>query len=134
MKHRTLLAPISLCTLFSLCGCYSPTAQDHAKAKAIASHISNKYGRFEKRNDVEKSHSGKTFFFRPGRYPEVQFYEVIDPKEIAEIEASAREALTTAGADRVDLIFFEKQNLACSPGGVCSRGNENVIKKVLVSK
>jgi hypothetical protein len=131
--RQTLLLTIAILTLSSLCGCYVPNANDYAKADAIASYISSKYSRFEQRSKVEKTHSGKTFYVRPGHYPELQFYEVLDPKEISEIETSAKDALVPAGADRVRLVFIEKQNLTCNQSGECSRGKENIIKEVLIT-
>jgi predicted SpoU family rRNA methylase len=132
--RRTLLSTLVLLTLSSISACdfYVPSASDHAKANAIASHISSKYGRFEQRSEVDKTHSGRTIYSRSGRYPEVHFYEIINAKEITEIEDSARSALVTAGVDRVRLVFFEKQNLTCNRTGECSRGKENVIKEILI--
>jgi predicted SpoU family rRNA methylase len=132
--RRTLLSTLVLLTLSSISACdfYVPSASDHAKANAIASHISSKYGRFEQRSEVDKTHYGKTFYIRSGRYPELQFYEIINAKEMAEIEASAKSALMTAGVDRVRLVFFEKQNLTCNRTAECSRGKENIIKEILI--
>lgn len=132
--RRTLLSTLVLFTLSSLSACdfYVPSASDHAKANAIANHISSKYGRFEQRTKVDKTHSGKTFYIRSGRYPELQFYEIINAKEIAEIETRAKSALLTADIDRVRLVFFEKQNFTCNRTGECSRGKENVIKEILI--
>jgi len=135
MIHRLLQLAVSCSLALALCGCfYVPTAQDHTKASAVAAHISSKFGRFEKRGDVEKTHSGKTFYVRPGRYPEVLFYEIVDPADITAIEESAKEALSKVAVEKVSLVFYEKQNISCSTGGGCSRGKENVIKQLLVSK
>ncbi|MBC3809687.1 hypothetical protein H8K52_20330 [Undibacterium seohonense] len=132
--RRTLLSTLVLLTLSSLCACdfYVPSAGDLTKANTIASHISSKYGRFEQRSKVDKTHSGKTFYIRAGRYPELQFYEIINAKEMAEIETSAKSALVAYGVDRIRLVFFEKQNFSCNQIGECSRGKEHVIKEILI--
>lgn len=134
--RRNLLSTLVLLTLSSLYACdfYVPSAGDHAKANAIASHISKKYGRFEQKNEVDKTQSGKAFYIRAGRYPELQFYEIINANEIAKIESSAKNALAAAGVDGVRLVFFEKQNLNCNRTGECSRGKENVIKEIVIGR
>ncbi|MBK7424108.1 MAG: hypothetical protein IPJ48_14060 [Propionivibrio sp.] len=116
-------------------GCfYVPGAQDHEQAGAVAKFITERYGRFDKRSDVERTHSGKIYYVAPGRYPLVQFYEITDPQDIRSIEESAKEALAATGVEKVKLVFFEKQNLSCAPGGGCSRRSEHVVKEVLVTR
>jgi predicted small lipoprotein YifL len=131
--HRTLSSLLPILALSSLCGCYVPNSNDRAKADAVANYISSKYGQFEQRNNVEKTRSGKILYTRPGLYPEVRFYEIHDPKDISEIEASAKDALVSVGIDRVRLVFLEKQNLVCDQSGKCARGKENIIKEILVA-
>lgn len=128
---------IYCCLVFAplICaGCYVPSADDADRAYAIGRFIDNYYGMFNIRTEVDRMHVGKIYYTRPGRQPQILLYEVTDPTEIARIETIARRALEVNTIPSVELIFYEKQNWQFTKNGGGSRGAENVIKRIIISR
>jgi hypothetical protein len=122
----------ALCMTFSLAACHIPGGKDAENATAIGRFITEKYGRFEDRVSVEKNYQGKIYYNRAGSYPTIYFYEVTDLGDIAAIEGYARESLKVIDVDRINLIFYEKQNMLCVQGHTCARQKEKFIREVAV--
>ncbi len=113
---------------------YVPGGADHNNAINVGHYIETKYGKFDKRILVERTHSGKIFYNLPGKYPTIIFYEVVEPKDIQDIERYAKESLNEFGISKVKLVFYKKQNWHGEPEKAGFRGIESAFKKIEVVK
>lgn len=113
---------------------YIPGGTDSDNANKVGHYIESKYGRFDDRSLVDRMHKGKIFYNSPGKYPTIIFYEVVEQKDIQDIERYARESLDKFGISKVNLVFYEKQNWHGEPGKAGSRGIEFAFKKIAVVK
>jgi hypothetical protein len=112
----------------------APTASDRKKTGAVGKFISEKYGKFDSISVAYEKHIGKFYAPIPGRsYAKIIFYEIIEPQDIIAIEAFAKEALQVFDVEKIELVFYEKQNWNEYPNGGGWRGKENVVKKITVT-
>jgi len=114
-----------------------PSGDDADVATAVGRAIATGYAKFEDRGQADRTHRGQIYYSKPGARgnPKIILYEVTSAEDIAAIEALAHQALsTTAGANRVTLEFYEKQNWNGDPGGGGSRGPEKLLKRVTFKK
>lgn len=75
----------------------------------------------------DQSHTGPIFYSQPGCVPVLIFYEVTKPSDIARIGALSRQALASAHLERVQLVFFDKQEFVNN-----MRGPERLVYKVTI--
>ncbi|MFA5182156.1 MAG: hypothetical protein WC405_12620 [Syntrophales bacterium] len=113
---------------------YIPTGVDVDNANKVGKYIESRYGKFDNRTHVDETHKGKIFYNSPGKYPTIIFYEIVDPKDIQDIETFARESLDKYSLYKVKLVFYEKQNWHGEPGKAGSRGFEFASKKIVITK
>jgi len=127
----------SLAGWLGYCATHIPAGPDVDVANAIGKHIASGYGKFDARQEVEKTGKGKIYYVSPGagRTPTVIIYEVTSPEDVQAIETLAAQALVAVPeAKGVKLEFHERQNLSIAPSGAKSRGWEWPFKKVAVSR
>lgn len=135
MKILLGIILIIILTLFFIASSV-PSGQDADEIQYIGNYIEKKYEKFSNRNEVEKKHTGKTYYVGPSPYtPTIIFYEITTTNEINKIEIFTKEALQTSKIDKVKLEFFEKQNFIYSSGGTMfSRKDEKLIKETTIFK
>lgn len=99
-----LIAVASLPLLFvGYVATHIPGADDVEAANAVGRFIEQGFGKFDSREQVERTGQGKIWYVRPtvGPSPVFIIYEVTKPEEIAEIEALANQALAKVPAVKV---------------------------------
>lgn len=112
-----------------------PGGDAYAVADSVKKDITENYGEFANRSIADRTHQGKIFYVAPGCIPSFTFYEIIEPNDIQRIEELASQSLQRAGIEKVHLVFYEKQNwITSSANGAGHRGNENIIKDIVVTK
>jgi hypothetical protein len=112
-----------------------PGEDQYKLVDTVGSYITQNYGDFADRSIVEKTHRGKTYSWLPGCVPSFQFYEIVEPNDIANVEAIARKSLEIAGIEKVHLTFYGKQNwITFGPNSGGSRGHEKILKSITVTK
>lgn len=110
-----------------------PGGDEYAITNIVAEHIKQNYT-FASRSEVDKTHTGKIYYYLPGCIPSFQFYEIIELDDIHVIEELAKQSLQLAGIDKVSLEFYEKQNWITHLNGGGHRGHENIIKKIIAER
>ncbi|HET8694094.1 MAG: hypothetical protein KGI91_11880 [Burkholderiales bacterium] len=113
-----------------------PSFDDAAIADRVGHEISQQYGHFPDRAEVEKEGHGQIYFAHPGafRKPRVDLYEVTSPADMARVEAAAREAVQDAHARSVTLRFFEKENIKLFASGGQGHGPEHLLKQEVIQR
>ena len=139
MIHRLALAFVLLLALLAIgyCSTHIPAGPDIEAANAVGQFISDGYGKFADRQQVNKTDKGKTYYVDPksNRNTTLDFYEIETAEDIARIEELARGALVAVpSANSITLRFYRAQNMHRSPGGGGSRGSEQLLKKVAIER
>jgi len=136
--RRALLVVVLLPLLYlGWCATHIPAGSDIDAANAVGVYISSGYGKFDSRQTVERTGTGKIYYSAPGSdlHPTILLYEVTSLEDIATIEGLARQALDKfPSIQAISLHFYKEQNLAPSPGGAASRGWESAFKKVTITR
>jgi hypothetical protein len=109
----------------------TPGGDEYEVVQTVGDYISKNYDGFADRKVAEKTHKGKTYFWVPGCVPHLEFYEIVDPNDIAKIESLARKSLDIAKIEKVDLAFYEKENWNTD---FYFRGHEQLIRGITVTK
>lgn len=113
----------------------SPTVSDRKKATLVGEFISDEYGRFDNRRIAYEKHIGKFYTSIPGvSSVTIHFYEIVEAEDIDRIESYAKQALDAIDVEKIELIFYEKQNWNEYPNGGGWRGKENTVKKIIVRR
>ena len=139
MTHRLALASALLLALLAVgyCSTHIPAGPDVESANAVGHFISDGYGKFEDRQQLNKTDKGKTYYVGPesNRNTTLDFYEIETAEDMARIEELARGALVAVpSANSITLKFYRVQNMPRSPGGGGSRGSEQLLKKVTIER
>jgi hypothetical protein len=111
-----------------------PGGDQYALTETVAKHITKNYLELADRSAADRTHKGKIYYVAPGCVPSFTFYEIVEPSDIQRIEELVRQSLDIAGIEKVNVVFYEKQNFVTSANGAGHRGHENAIKRITVTK
>lgn len=119
------------------CATHIPGGSDMDIANAVGRHIAAGYKKFDSRQQVERTDTGKIYYLSPGANgnPSIKFYEITSAEDQQQIEALARSAFKAVpGANSITLIFYKAQNLRRASNGGGTRGAEEQLKRVRLKR